>query len=154
MRGRSINIISLTLGPSYTAALKCRQRKKAWLAQLQAKVEYLSNDNDRLTAALVAAREEISRLSALVGAAGVGVGAHHAGSGVNGVAQVNGVTNGVNGHGVNGNSSQAPPPPPSQTSSSANGANGPPVSVNVSLPGTGKSVAAMVGGGGSRGYGY
>jgi len=54
-----------------TAALKCRQRKKAWLAQLQAKVEFLSNENERLTSALVSSREEISRLSALVGGAGV-----------------------------------------------------------------------------------
>ena len=53
------------------AALKCRQRKKAWLAQLQAKVEYLSQENERLTAALISSRDEISRLSALVGGAGV-----------------------------------------------------------------------------------
>jgi len=50
------------------AALKCRQRKKAWLAQLQAKVEYLETENERLTNALVSSREEISRLSAIVGA--------------------------------------------------------------------------------------
>jgi ATF/CREB family transcription factor len=49
------------------AALKCRQRKKAWLAQLQAKVEFLQNENDRLTNALVSSREEISRLNALLG---------------------------------------------------------------------------------------
>ena len=66
------------------AALKCRQRKKAWLAQLQAKVEYLSNENERLTSALVASREEISRLSTLVGGAGV-VGAVPIGVSVNGV---------------------------------------------------------------------
>lgn len=53
------------------AALKCRQRKKAWLAQLQAKVEYLSQENERLTTALISSRDEISRLSALVGGAGV-----------------------------------------------------------------------------------
>ncbi|KIJ56585.1 hypothetical protein M422DRAFT_238208 [Sphaerobolus stellatus SS14] len=52
------------------AALKCRQRKKAWLAQLQAKVEFLSNENERLTTALVSSREEISRLNALLGGAG------------------------------------------------------------------------------------
>lgn len=34
------------------AALKCRQRKKAWLTQLQAKVEYLTAENDRLTSTL------------------------------------------------------------------------------------------------------
>jgi len=54
----------------YAAALKCRQRKKAWLAQLQAKVEFLTNENDRLTTALVSSREEISRLNALLGGAG------------------------------------------------------------------------------------
>lgn len=53
--------------------MKCRQRKKAWLAQLQAKVEFLQNENERLTNALVSSREEISRLSALVGSAGVGL---------------------------------------------------------------------------------
>jgi ATF/CREB family transcription factor len=52
------------------AALKCRQRKKAWLAQLQAKVEFLTGENERLTSALVSSREEIARLSALVGATG------------------------------------------------------------------------------------
>jgi len=46
------------------AALKCRQRKKAWLAQLQAKNEYLTQENQRLQEALVGAREEIARLSA------------------------------------------------------------------------------------------
>jgi ATF/CREB family transcription factor len=46
------------------AALKCRQRKKAWLSQLQAKVEFLTQENERLQAALVSAREEIARLSA------------------------------------------------------------------------------------------
>ncbi|THG93972.1 hypothetical protein EW145_g8242, partial [Phellinidium pouzarii] len=55
------------------AALKCRQRKKAWLTQLQAKVEFLSNENERLTNALVSSREEIARLSQLVGGAGVGL---------------------------------------------------------------------------------
>lgn len=65
------------------AALKCRQRKKAWLAQLQAKVEFLSQENERLTSALVASREEISRLSALVGGVGVGTGVTNGpGSGV------------------------------------------------------------------------
>lgn len=50
------------------AALKCRQRKKAWLAQLQSQNEYLKAENDRLQTALVAAREEISRLSGIAGA--------------------------------------------------------------------------------------
>lgn len=67
------------------AALKCRQRKKAWLAQLQAKVEYLSQENERLTQALISSRDEISRLSALVGGAGV-VGQVPLGVSVNGNA--------------------------------------------------------------------
>lgn len=49
-----------------TAALKCRQRKKAWLNQLQAKVEYLAAENERLQNTTVSMREEISRLSAVV----------------------------------------------------------------------------------------
>lgn len=53
------------------AALKCRQRKKAWLSQLQADNEHLKNENQRLTSALVSAREEISRLSALVGSSAI-----------------------------------------------------------------------------------
>lgn len=50
------------------AALKCRQRKKAWLAQLQAKVEFLTTENERLNAALLKSSEEINRLTALVNA--------------------------------------------------------------------------------------
>lgn len=53
------------------AALKCRQRKKAWLAQLQAKVEFLSTENERLNAALLKSSEEINRLTALVNAQSV-----------------------------------------------------------------------------------
>lgn len=52
------------------AALKCRQRKKAWLAQLQQKVEFLAAENERLTSALVGSREEIARLNNLVVQAG------------------------------------------------------------------------------------
>ena len=47
-----------------SAALKCRQRKKAWLAQLQAKNEYLTQENQRLQEALVSTREELARLTA------------------------------------------------------------------------------------------
>lgn len=133
------------------AALKCRQRKKAWLAQLQAKVEYLTNENERLTSALVTAREEISRLSSLVGGVGVSAnphnGSHHQhavtvtsgpGSGV-----VNGV--GMNGVGMNGGGIHGHHGP-------ASGGNAP-ISVNVSVPPNGKNGVAMVGGG-ARGYGY
>lgn len=109
------------------AALKCRQRKKAWLAQLQAKVEYLTNENERLTSALVASREEIARLSALVGAASVGQPVPMPVSGAGGNMGIGPGVNGVGG--------------------------GAPVSVNVSLPPPGKGAVAMVGAGG-RGYGY
>ena len=118
---------------AYLAALKCRQRKKAWLAQLQAKVEYLSNENERLTSALVASREEIARLSAIVGAASVGQPVPMPVSGAGGnMGHGVGVGPGVNGVG---------------------GPGGAPVSVNVSLPPPGKNAVAMVGAGG-RGYGY
>jgi len=109
------------------AALKCRQRKKAWLAQLQAKNEYLENENERLTNALVSSREEISRLSAIVGAQGVS------------------------------NSTGLPSVPAGTGAPAGGGtAGGAPISVNVSLPGPvpTKTVAAPVGGGGGRGYGY
>ncbi|KAH8915043.1 hypothetical protein BT69DRAFT_1357062 [Atractiella rhizophila] len=48
------------------AALKCRQRKKAWLASLQAKVEYLSTDNEALQATVVSLQEEITSLRTLL----------------------------------------------------------------------------------------
>lgn len=108
------------------AALKCRQRKKAWLSQLQAKVEYLSNENERLTSALVSSREEISRLSALVGGAGV-VGSVPMGVGVNGV--------GVSGPGVQ---------PVSMNVSLPHKSGGPPVA----------SVGPAAGGRSGSGYGY
>ena len=71
------------------AALKCRQRKKAWLASLQAKVEYLTTENERLASALVSSREEISRLSSLVGNSVIGPGGPTVGPGV---VPPNGVT--------------------------------------------------------------
>jgi len=44
------------------AALKCRQRKKQWLNSLQSKVEYLTTDNETLTATIQQLREEIGTL--------------------------------------------------------------------------------------------
>ncbi|KDN52759.1 hypothetical protein K437DRAFT_253963 [Tilletiaria anomala UBC 951] len=41
------------------AALKCRQRKKAWLQSLQAKVEFLTQDNESLQNTVGALRNEI-----------------------------------------------------------------------------------------------
>ncbi|WFD43119.1 Transcription factor [Malassezia psittaci] len=41
------------------AAFKCRQRKKAWLASLQAKVEYLQSDNESLQNTVEGLRAEV-----------------------------------------------------------------------------------------------
>lgn len=48
------------------AALKCRQRKKAWLSDLQVKVEDLALENDQLAAQANAFREEIINLRTLL----------------------------------------------------------------------------------------
>ncbi|GAW18569.1 hypothetical protein EKO27_g4795 [Xylaria grammica] len=48
------------------AALKCRQRKKQWLANLQNKVEMFSSENDALTSQISALREEVVNLKTLL----------------------------------------------------------------------------------------
>lgn len=48
------------------AALKCRQRKKLWLANLQSKVEMFSSENDALTAQISQLREEVVNLKTLL----------------------------------------------------------------------------------------
>jgi len=48
------------------AALKCRQRKKQWLANLQAKVEMYSAENDSLNTQVAQLHEEIRSLRALL----------------------------------------------------------------------------------------
>ncbi len=48
------------------AALKCRQRKKQWLANLQAKVEIFSSENDALSAQVQQLREEVVNLKTLL----------------------------------------------------------------------------------------
>ncbi|KAI1439142.1 Aft1 HRA domain-containing protein [Xylaria sp. CBS 124048] len=48
------------------AALKCRQRKKQWLANLQNKVEMFSSENEALTAQISALREEVVNLKTLL----------------------------------------------------------------------------------------
>ncbi|KAK3309076.1 Aft1 HRA domain-containing protein [Chaetomium strumarium] len=48
------------------AALKCRQRKKQWLASLQAKVEQFSRENDELHGTVAALREEVVTLKTLL----------------------------------------------------------------------------------------
>jgi hypothetical protein len=49
-----------------TAALKCRQRKKQWLNNLQAKAEFLSSDNERLQIQSESLKEEIVNLKTLL----------------------------------------------------------------------------------------
>ncbi|KAI0392090.1 Aft1 HRA domain-containing protein [Xylariaceae sp. FL0594] len=48
------------------AALKCRQRKKQWLANLQSKVELYTTENDNLTAQITSLREEVVNLKTLL----------------------------------------------------------------------------------------
>jgi hypothetical protein len=46
--------------------LKCRQRKKAWLANLQTKVEYLSTENETLQMTINSLREEIDSFRSIL----------------------------------------------------------------------------------------
>jgi ATF/CREB family transcription factor len=46
--------------------LKCRQRKKQWLANLQQKVEIFSSENDQLSQQISALREEIVNLKTVL----------------------------------------------------------------------------------------
>ncbi|RDW91265.1 hypothetical protein BP5796_02430 [Coleophoma crateriformis] len=48
------------------AALKCRQRKKQWLQNLQTKVEMFSSENDALSAQISQLREEVVNLKTLL----------------------------------------------------------------------------------------
>ncbi|KOS20216.1 Transcription factor atf1 [Escovopsis weberi] len=48
------------------AALKCRQRKKQWLQNLQNKVELYSSENDTLTQQITQLREEVVNLKTLL----------------------------------------------------------------------------------------
>ncbi|KAG9228620.1 putative transcription factor atf1 [Amylocarpus encephaloides] len=48
------------------AALKCRQRKKQWLANLQQKVEIFSSENDHLSQQISQLREEIVNLKTIL----------------------------------------------------------------------------------------
>ncbi|KAK4669251.1 Transcription factor [Podospora pseudopauciseta] len=48
------------------AALKCRQRKKQWLANLQSKVEEFSQENENLTHQISVLREEVVNLKTLL----------------------------------------------------------------------------------------
>jgi len=65
------------------AALKCRQRKKQWLANLQQKVELFSTENDALSHTVSVLREELVNLKTLLLAhKDCSVTAHHAQQGV------------------------------------------------------------------------
>lgn len=48
------------------AALKCRQRKKQWVANLQTRVDYLTTDNEQLQLESEALRKEIIELKTLL----------------------------------------------------------------------------------------
>lgn len=48
------------------AALKCRQRKKQWLANLQQKVEIFSQENDNLSQQISTLRDEVVNLKTLL----------------------------------------------------------------------------------------
>ncbi|KAK2749320.1 hypothetical protein FQN55_003646 [Onygenales sp. PD_40] len=48
------------------AALKCRQRKKQWLQNLQTKVEFFTTENDALSSTVTQLREEIVNLKTLL----------------------------------------------------------------------------------------
>ncbi|KAM0752683.1 hypothetical protein T439DRAFT_323297 [Meredithblackwellia eburnea MCA 4105] len=50
------------------AALKCRQRKKAWLSSLQSKVELLSGDNETLQQTVTNLKDEVASLRAILAA--------------------------------------------------------------------------------------
>jgi len=52
--------------PHSVAALKCRQRKKQWLANLQSKVEMFSSENDQLSSQISALREEVVALKTML----------------------------------------------------------------------------------------
>lgn len=57
---------SLLISFNSVAALKCRQRKKQWLANLQTKVEMFSTENDALTAQINQLRDEVVNLKTLL----------------------------------------------------------------------------------------
>jgi hypothetical protein len=66
-KGRLISLaLPLVSLRPLTAALKCRQRKKAWLTSLQSKVDGLSGENDRLRAIIQNLTDEVGRISAVM----------------------------------------------------------------------------------------
>lgn len=68
--------------------MKCRQRKKQWLAGLQTKVEILTSENDALSVQCTQLREEIVNLKTLLIAHKDCAVSHQQGLGGNAMAQV------------------------------------------------------------------
>lgn len=66
VNGLSSSVTVSTDSGRSVAALKCRQRKKQWLANLQAKVELFSTENDALSQTVTQLREEIVNLKSLL----------------------------------------------------------------------------------------
>lgn len=60
------NDSTVGLSANKTAALKCRQRKKAWLNELQNKVETLSMENERLQHTVRSMEDELQRLTTIL----------------------------------------------------------------------------------------
>ncbi|KAB8737504.1 hypothetical protein FH972_026463 [Carpinus fangiana] len=84
------------------AALKCRQRKKQWLANLQTKVEIFTSENDALSAQCTSLREEVVQLKTLLLAHKDCPISHQQGLGGNAMAQVMGDFNPQNPYGMMG----------------------------------------------------
>ncbi|KIO33980.1 hypothetical protein M407DRAFT_17240 [Tulasnella calospora MUT 4182] len=122
------------------AALKCRQRKKAWLTQLQQQVEYLKTENERLQGTIVSMRDEVTRLSAVVVA--------HRACGLGGVVVPGYAAASIDPHhgGHHGPHSDRTASPSSPVVGVA------PVSVPVSVPPPSQQSAASAQA--SQGYGY
>jgi ATF/CREB family transcription factor len=60
------SIAADTLANDRVAALKCRQRKKQWLANLQTKVEEYTSVNESLNSQISQLREEVVNLKTLL----------------------------------------------------------------------------------------
>jgi ATF/CREB family transcription factor len=54
------------VGANDLAALKCRQRKKAWLTELQQKVDSLATENEALQRTIGGLHDEVGRLTSLL----------------------------------------------------------------------------------------
>ena len=61
-------ILLCTFVLTWSAALKCRQRKKQWLSSLQQKVDYYTRENDILRSEVGQLRDEVTTLKTLLAA--------------------------------------------------------------------------------------